>query len=158
MIIRVATLNDLEAILYLFETTIRTTCSKDYTPEQIEAWTQSVQEKDRWRNKIAQQFFLLAEIEGTLAGMGSLEHDNYIDILYVHPEYLRMGVAKAILSKLQEKANKQGCSILSSDVSFTAEPFFSKQGFVIVKKNTFDLRGVAISNYHMKKEIHATEN
>jgi putative acetyltransferase len=39
---------------------------------------------------------------------------------------------------------------LWSDVSITAKPFFERQGFVVIKQQTVNLRGVDLDNYLME--------
>lgn len=149
MIIRQANIDDLEEILMLFVDTINSTCKNEYTKEQIEVWTASAQNKEKWKNKIITQYFIVADIHKEIVGFGSLENDNYIDLIYVHKDHLRKGVANRILNTLKNKAQEYGNKYLTSDVSKTARPFFERNGFKVVKENEFDLNGVLISNYEM---------
>ncbi len=82
-------------------------------------------------------------------GFGSLENENYIDLIYVHKYHLRKGIANRILDSLKNKAEEYGTKSLSSDVSKTAVPFFKRNGFRLLKENEFDLSGVLISKYQM---------
>lgn len=149
MIIRQANADDLEEILNLFVDTINNTCKNDYTKEQIEVWTSSVQNEKKWESKIRTQYFIVAELNKEIVGFGSLENENYIDLIYVHKDHLRKGIANQILDSLKNKAQEYGNKNLTSDVSETARPFFERNGFSVVKENEFDLRGVVISNYRM---------
>ena len=153
MIIRQANIDDLEDILNLFVETIKHTCRNDYTEEQIEVWTSSAHNIERWENKILAQYFIIAEINKEIAGFGSLENENYIDLMYVHKDHLRKGIANRILDALMNRAQEYGKNILSSDVSKTARPFFERNGFTVIKENEFDMNGVLISNYLMTNEV-----
>ncbi len=152
MIIRHANINDLEEILKLFVDTINNTCKNEYTKEQIEVWTSSVQNKEKWKNKIRTQYFIVAELNTEIVGFGSLENESYIDLIYVHKDHLRKGIANLILDSLKNKAQEYGNKNLTSDVSKTARPFFERNGFIVVKKNEFNLNGILISNYRMINE------
>lgn len=150
MTIRRAKINDLEEVLTIFSETIKSTCKRDYSEEQIKVWVSSINDKEKWKNKIINQFFIVVEFENRMVGFGSLEKGDYIDLMYVHKDYLRKGIANRIYQKLKEEAQKNGNKELTSDVSKTARSFFEKAGFVVIKENEFDLKGVKISNYLMK--------
>lgn len=141
---------DLEAVQKLFVETIKSTCKNDYSPAQISVWTSSVQNKERWLGIMRDQHFLVAEIENTIVGFGSLENGNYLDFLYVHKDYLRRGVANYLYQELLAESQQQGFDRLTSDVSKTARPFFETKGFIVVKENKMVKQGVEISNYHME--------
>lgn len=142
---------DLEAVQKLFVETIKSTCKNDYSPAQIAVWTSSVQNKERWLGIMRDQHFLVAEIENTIVGFGSLENGNYLDFLYVHKDYLRRGVANYLYQELLAESQRLGFDRLTSDVSKTARPFFETKGFRVVKENKMVKQGVEISNYHMEQ-------
>ena len=149
--LRHATLNDLNEMQDLFVETIISTCSKDYNDEQINVWTSSVENKDRWRARITNQFFLVAEIDNKIVGYGSLDNGNYLDFLYVHKDFLRKGIANLIYEKLKSESLRHGFDKLTSYVSKTARPFFETKGFKIIKENKNMMNGVEIINYHMSQ-------
>jgi putative acetyltransferase len=154
--IRSALRGDLAAILILFEETIRSTCHVDYTPAQIEAWVAGAQDTARWKKCIETQYFLIALKDEQIIGFASLENPGHIDLLYVHKDHLRKGIASALYDALEAHATLQHSSgglTLTSDVSITARPFFEKQGFTAVKENRRLVRGVEMVNYHMTKRL-----
>ena len=143
---------DLLELQTLFVETIRCTCINDYSREQINAWTASVENKQQWINKIKNQFFLIAEIDGKIVGFGSLGNGNYLDLLYVHKDYLRKGIAEKIYGELANESKRLGFKKITSDVSITAKPFFEKKGFKIEKENKLLIKGIEIINYRMIKQ------
>ena len=149
--LRHATLNDLNEMQALFVETIISTCSKDYNHEQINVWTFSAENKDGWRTRITNQYFLVAEIDNKIVGYGSLDNGNYLDFLYVHKDFLRKGVANLIYEKLKSESLRLGFDKLTSDVSKTARPFFETKGFKIIRENKNMMNGVEIINYHMSQ-------
>lgn len=151
MTIRRAKINDLEELLTIFSETIKSTCKREYSEEQIKVWISSIDDKEKWKNKILNQFFIVVQFENKIVGFGSLEKGDYIDLMYVHKDYLRKGIANRIYESLKEEAQKNGNKKLTSDVSKTARSFFEKVGFVVIRENEFDLKGVKISNYLMKQ-------
>lgn len=77
--IRRANASDLDDLLTLFANTIRFINSRDYNPQQIEAWLSSIHDRDRWLDKIKNQFFILYQEEGLVLGFASLDQGRYIE-------------------------------------------------------------------------------
>lgn len=153
MILRKATLHDLPAVQQVYEETIKVTCKGDYNEEQLDAWAAGAENQSRWTTAIEHQYFLVAYIDETMVGFGSLEDTCYIDFLFVRPAFQEKGVAKAIYNALETEARATGNSAITANVSKTARVFFEKQGFTVVRTNVNRVRGVEIENYHMKKSL-----
>ena len=147
MTIRKAIVEDLDKILNLFVKSIEGSCASDYTPAQRDVWTASVHDKEKWVKRIDNQYFLVAEIGDDMAGFASLDNRNYIDLMFVNPTFQGRGVAKSLLQNLLEHSNEAKITV---HASITAEPFFERNGFKLVKENRFKLRGVDIINYEMQ--------
>jgi putative acetyltransferase len=148
-----ADITDLPAMQNLFVETITYVCSKDYTPDQIKIWTSSIENTQRWTDIIVKQYVQIAWIDGKIVGFGSLDKGNYIDLMYVHKDYQGQGVANAIYTALEQEAIRQGSKSITSDVSFTAKPFFEKKGFIALQKQTFVKQRIEISNFKMEKSL-----
>jgi len=153
MKLRKATTQDLTAILELFKTTVTTINRQDYTPEQIAAWVQSTKNQERWQQRVEQQFFLLVEARDQLVGFGSITATGYLDLLYVHPDFQRMGIAQTLLEALTSYAEGQQAIAITSDVSITARPFFEKNGFLVLQKQENERQGQILVNYKMEKKL-----
>ena len=142
---------DLEELQALFVDTIRATCSNDYNKDQINAWTASVENIDRWNRLISHQYSIVAEIDSKIVGLAALDDPEYLDFLYVHKDYQRRGIANVLFDELKLESLHQGHYKLISDVSITAKQFFESKGFEVVKQNKKEIRGVEITNYRMKE-------
>ncbi|MGB0346667.1 MAG: GNAT family N-acetyltransferase [Balneolaceae bacterium] len=142
---------DLEELQALFVDTIRATCSNDYNKDQINAWTASVENIDRWNRLISHQYSIVAEIDNKIVGLAALDDPEYLDFLYVHKDYQRRGIANVLFDELKLESLHQGHYKLISDVSITAKQFFESKGFEVVKENKKEIRGVEITNYRMKE-------
>lgn len=99
MEIREYTSNDLHEILKPFCDTVLTVNSRDYTFEQIAAWTKNInaQKQD---SSLSAHYPLVAVIDGQIVGFGDMGDSGYLDRLYVHNNYQRMGTATAIFDRL----------------------------------------------------------
>jgi putative acetyltransferase len=150
--LRHANIDDLPEMQALYVETIKSTCKKEYNQEQIFVWTSSVENKARWKEALTHQYFLIAEVENNIVGFGSLENGDYLDFMYVHKDYLRQGIADKLYQALENESQRLECTIMTSDVSKTARPFFEQKGFKVLKENINIIRGVEIVNYRMIKE------
>jgi putative acetyltransferase len=150
-IIRQVTLQDLDGLLTVFTETIRRTCQRDYSEEQRAVWASSAKDTEKWLKCIRTQYFLAAELDDQIVGFASLGQGYYIDFMYVHPGFLRRGIAHQLFVKLQAEANRQGHRALVSDVSITARPFFESKGFRVVRENVHVREGVELINFRMVK-------
>lgn len=150
--IRPAIPADLAGLQDLFTETVKSTCSEDYTPDQIEVWLSATEDQDRWLNKMKDQYFLIAESETEIVGFASLENGDYLDFLYVHKNHLRKGIAGLLYEEIAKEAIRSGAMQLRADVSITAKPFFERKGFTVEKENHLKINGVEISNYRMIKD------
>lgn len=144
-----ASIKNLDEILSLFKNTIEKTCSKDYNTSQISAWTASIENRERWANKIKNQFFIIVKTNNMIVGFASLEQ-GYIDFLYVHHKFLRKGIASLLYESLKRESLNLGFTKLTTHSSKTAFPFFISKGFQLIKENTIIRKGVEISNFEMK--------
>jgi putative acetyltransferase len=153
IILRQATLADLPEMKELFRGTILHVCANEYDAEQRAVWASSSEKTERWENLISEQYVLLAIKDGIIAGFGSLLSGNYLDFMYVHKEYQRQGIADALLSALEAEAIRQKTTVITSDISKTARPFFEKKGYVVVVEQQNPRGDVVLINYKMKKEL-----
>ena len=149
--IRAAIYKDIKKMKNIFVETIINTCKNDYNKKQISAWVSTIENKDRWREIITNQFCILVEKNSKTIGFGSLENGNYIDLMYVDKNYLRKGVANTIYLELKKESQRVGCDKITTNASKTSIPFFESKGFKIVRDNKNILNGIKIVNYHMSQ-------
>ena len=109
---RPAKLGDLGEIQKMFVDTILTICKDDYSPEQIKVWTSSIKNTQRWTDKLSTQYFLIAEFDNKIVGYGSLEDNDYLDLLYIHKDYQRQGIADKLYSEIEKEAIKNGATTI----------------------------------------------
>lgn len=152
-IVRKGQINDLTELQKLFVDTITTICTSDYDKQQIEAWTSSVENKQRWDEIITKQFILVAQDQDKIVGFATLDNGNYFDFLYVHKDHQRQGIAQRLLDDIEAEARRLKQLVLTSDVSKNAKPFFEKKGFKTLEEQTSIRQGVEIINYKMIKQL-----
>ncbi|GAB3650862.1 GNAT family N-acetyltransferase [Echinicola sediminis] len=154
IIIRPAKMEDMSKIQELYVSTILESCKNDYSESQIAAWISSVVNEERWKGALTQEFFLVAEDGNKIIGFGGLENGSYLDFMYVHHDYQRLGLAERLLNALETEALRLGSREITTDASKTSMPFFEKKGFHYIKENKKYINGLEITNYRMSKDIH----
>jgi putative acetyltransferase len=150
---RQARRSDLPEILKLFVEAVKAICAKDYSPEQIKAWTLSIDDTERWITKLEQQYFVIAEANNKIKGYASLEKMNHLDLLYVSKDHQRLGIASKLYDNIEMEAIRRGATSVESDVSITAKPFFEAKGFKTITMQKIKITDVEIINYKMIKEL-----
>lgn len=150
MPIETVSVDDLPEILAVFKASVNS-CSEDYSHDQINAWLSGINNKAKWLERIESQYFICARENG-IQGFASLKSCGEIDVFFVHPNYQNLGVGKGLLKALLSQANKLGVENVTSFVSKTALPFFSNNGFKVIRNNEVVISGVALQNYLMQRK------
>lgn len=144
--------DDLNTIKELIVLSIREVCNRDYDQEQIEAWVGAIEELQHERI-IADDLYSIVAVDGEeIVGFASLQSLEYLDFLYIHPEYTQRGIGNALFEQLTRYALDNGATKMSSDVSITARPFFLKKGFKIISNNEVFIDQIALTNHRMEME------
>lgn len=151
--LRKARLEDLPEMQRLFVETVTSVCCADYDTRQIKAWTSSIENTNRWRNIVEKQFVLLALHCDQIVGFTSLDNGTYIDLLYVHKNCQRQGIARTLYAAIEAEALRQKQPALTADVSLTARPFFERVGFTTLDEQTVVRNGIALTNFKMRKML-----
>jgi putative acetyltransferase len=153
MTIRRAIITDIDPIRKLFYDTITTVNAADYNTEQITAWAAGRDNIARWEARIREQYFYVAEKDGSVAGFASITTGGYLDVLFVSKDFQRQGVAKLLINRIEQTAKELRIATITSDVSITARPFFEKCGFRVITQQSVEVRGVILTNFKMAKNI-----
>lgn len=147
--IRAYTDADAESTLTVYLRAIRETASADYSAEQVEAWAAGHGDIESWAASRRVAGTRLAFVDGRLAGFTDLRDEGYVDMLFVNPDFARMGVATTLLAETIATARRRGMPVLTTHASITARPFFERQGFVVTAECHPVVRGVETTNYAM---------
>lgn len=146
--IRRYTEDDLTAVCELFYETIHSVNAKDYSPRQLFAWARDKNSLRARREDLLQQKTFVAEAGGKTVGFGSIDKNGCLDLLYVHKDFQRSGIATALCDVLE-----RGFSELKTYASVTAKPFFERRGYTVIKRQEVERLGVRLVNYEMRKIV-----
>lgn len=139
---------DCAEMAQLFYDTVHTVNASDYDQEQLDAWATGEVDLESWNLSFLAHHTVVAEQDGIIVGFGDMDETGYLDRLYVHKDYQYMGVATAICDELERNAATKE---FITHASITARPFFEKRGYVVIKEQQVERRGVWLTNFVMKK-------
>lgn len=142
-----------EAVWDVVYRATRETNARDYHPDLIERWAPSDMDMSKWSERINSTNPFVAVIDNHIVGMAELISNGYVDYFYVLPEHQGKGVGKALLAIVEAEAERSGLSTLTADVSVTAQPFFSSQGFEITESRSKVVLGHSAPNFAMTKTL-----
>ena len=137
----------------LFRDSVRGIAARDYTARQLQAWAPDVIDERAFGQRCETRITWVAEVDGRVAGFSDLEPDGHVGMLYVHPDWQRRGVARALLEHVEKTARRIDLRRLYTEASLTARPAFEAMGFRIIVAQTVTLRGESLMNYRMEKRL-----
>jgi len=140
---------DLDAVIGIFLGAIREIAAKDYDRAQIEAWAQA--DRDAWAMRRLSRPTWVAVVGEKPVGFTDLEPDGHLDMMFVHPAHQGVGIATALLERVETAARGQGLARIFTEASITARPFFERRGFRLLAAQIVRVRGQALANFRMEK-------
>lgn len=124
----------------------------DYSAEQRAAWAPEQPPRD-WDRQIALAQAVVAELDGVPVGFSDLQADGYVTFFYVSGNAAGQGIGTCLMHELFERARNQCLSSLTSDVSRTAQPFFERFGWSVLRQQRLRRAGVVLHNARMIKKF-----
>jgi putative acetyltransferase len=145
---------DVPQIARLYYETVHRVNARDYGPEQIAAWAPRVYTDAFWLQRFRRYRVFVAEEEGKAVGFAELAPDDgAVDCFYVHHAHKGRGVGAALMGRIEREARRRGATRLIADASLTAEPFFRRMGFRVVRRQVKIYRNRAFKQAAMEKRI-----
>lgn len=144
---------DARALAHLFFDSVRNGTTKFYSAEQRQAWARAVPEELSWATRLGQATTFVAENYGEIAGFMTIDNTGYIDLAFVRSDLTGQGIGSALFERVCDHAVRQGMSLLHTQASEMAKPFFAKHGFNLVKSQTINRENVALINHVMDKRL-----
>lgn len=146
--------SDVPVIVRLYYDTVIHVNSRDYTPEQIQAWSPGVWPDSFWRERFKRAYkVFIAEIAGEIVGFSEYHADGHVDTFDVHYEHQGQGVGARLMQCIEEEANRTGVNKLYLEASITGRPFFARMGFDVVGETVKEYRGAVFRQALMEKRL-----
>jgi GNAT superfamily N-acetyltransferase len=127
--------------------------ARDYGPEQIRAWAPRVYPDAFWLRRFRRYEVFVAEDDRAVVGFVELGRAGEIDCFYVHHGHQHRGIGAALMARIERAALARGNSRVIADVSITAESFFRRMGFRVVRRQIKLYRNRAFKQAVMEKRL-----
>ncbi len=144
---------DRDALITLFYETVHTVNAAHYRPEQLDAWAPKTPLWEHWNRVFNRPAFVVAELDGVIAGFGDLDENGVFDHLFVHKDYQGQGIASCICFCVERLALYRGITAIKTEASITARPFFERKGYRVINEQKKPCRGQILINYIMEKKL-----
>lgn len=153
MKIRRAIFTDIDEIAELYRDTIIAVDAKDYTEEQIGAWSSTWNNQEGWVRRLEDQYFYVALIENKIVGFASVDKFGYFDLLYVHKDFQNQGIATKLAAKIEETAKDLDVKELTVQASVNAKPLFEHLGYKVTGEKHKTVNNVPFTNTILTKTL-----
>jgi putative acetyltransferase len=155
VLIRVFLDEDADALAALFHASVRQIAIRDYSIEQVAAWSPSPPDATNYLSRSRDGRLILVAVndDGEPVGYGDLEPDGHVDHLYCRPDVVGTGVGSALCAALEAAATERGIARLYLEASEAARRLLERRGFIVERRNDFTRNGVAIHNYRMTRTV-----
>jgi GNAT superfamily N-acetyltransferase len=123
----------------------------------LESWASGLKAEGcvRAMNSIG-EVFLVADIlarGGALAGFCSYAGDR-VHGLYIHPDWVRRGLAGAMLARAEAAILAAGARRIALTASLIAHPLYARRGYATVRRVKWKTRGgLVIEAFAMEKKM-----
>lgn len=144
---------DLHAVMDLFYVTVHEVNKNDYSEEQLDAIAPKDANEYHWEKSLEKNHTIVVEEDDKLIAFGNIGKTGYLDRLYVHPDYLRKGIASKLVEDLEEYAKKHGSHVINVTSSITSKAFFESKGYAVIEEQINERRGERLLRYLMEKKI-----
>jgi putative acetyltransferase len=144
---------DAPRLVALFRESVETLAEEFYDEDQRAAWAARAEDEAAFAARLAQALTIVAVVEKEIAGFATLEKNETIEMLYIHPDFARQGVGATLLDALEKLAAARGTTTLEVEASDAARDFFTKRGFTAQSRNTVEIDGEWLGRTRMSKAL-----
>lgn len=133
----------------LFYNTVHTINAKDYSKEQLDVWASGKIDLKKWDRSFQHHYSVVATENGRIIGFGDIDDTGYLDRLYVHKDYQRVGIGTAMCNELEYSVDAES---ITTHASITAKAFFENRGYQVIKEQQVERQGIYLINFVMIKK------
>ncbi|WP_380163941.1 GNAT family N-acetyltransferase [Jannaschia sp. R86511] len=145
---------DAAATYGVFRAAVRRTALSHYTEAQVEAWAPDDVNLDRWARRRAEAWTVVAVDDDRVVGFADLTDGGELDMLFVHPDAARRGVAHALVATVTAEASRRGLRRVDVRASRVLQPLLERLGFVVdVDRPGNRTRGEVLANAAMHLDL-----
>ncbi|MCP9818279.1 GNAT family N-acetyltransferase [Synechococcus sp. Cruz-9H2] len=146
---------DLEEVREVYRDAVLSQAPQLYTPEQVRAWADVVQESSPFEEILAKGLGL-ASCSGAgevIEAFAVLEPLDRISLLYCRGRASRQGRATSLLRALEALARGYGSQRLRTEASFLSRPLFEREGWSVDWIEELTITSVPFRRFRMVKDL-----
>lgn len=156
--IRNAGFDDTDELRTLFKDTVTHVNTKDYTAEETADWAACGDDDAHWHRLMGEYRFMTAEDgHSRIVGFTSVDDNGHLHSMFTHKDFLRQGIASALLEAAESHARGHGATRMTAEVSITARPFFEKRGYTVTAGQRVKAKNMYMTNFRMEKRLTPAE-
>jgi len=129
MIIRRFDPADAQPCRDVFYAAVRIGAAGHYTQAELIDWVAEDVMSEGWGDWLGRHFTVVAEDAGRVVGFFMLEADGYLNMAFVHPEFHRRGVGRALYDAVLAEARARHMPVLTVWASRLFAPFLRRAGW-----------------------------
>ena len=157
--IRVALQSDTVELKQLFQNTVLAINRRDYSQAEVEDWASCGDNLANIKDMIKTHYFIVAvNQQSEIVGFSSITPQGYLHSMFVHKDFQGKGIAIMLLNEIEQYAITNGIMRITSEVSFTARPFFEKRGYRVEEEQKRKANQLSLTNFWMAKQMIYPEN
>lgn len=123
-----------------------------YTFNQRRAWAGDAIEAARWQ-EAAEMTGFVAQIDDEPVGFMTIDDAGHIEFAFVLPSVAGTGIGRKLYEAVEAKARAAGATTLTVEASEVAKPFFERQGWTALFRQSVVRRNVTLTNHKMEKAL-----
>ena len=144
---------DAPALAALFRASVEELAREDYSEAQVEAWAALADDEAAFAQRLASELTVVALVGGEIAGFASLKGADKLDMLYVHPAFVRRGVGSGLCEAMEKLAGARKAPVLTAEVADCAQGFFAARNYAAQQRNMVFLGDEVLGNTTMIKKL-----
>ncbi|USG61413.1 GNAT family N-acetyltransferase [Sneathiella marina] len=145
--------SDAQQTARVFYDSVHIGAASFYSLAQRQAWAPEIPKPPLWGQRLANATTMVAVKNNRVVGFMSLTGGGMLDLAYVLPAVMGMGVAEDLYRKILEIAQDRDLVALGTEASHMARRFFLKHGWREVTEQTVERNGVELTNFLMAKYL-----
>ena len=148
---------DAVATYEVFHAAVRRTALACYSPAQVRAWAPDEVDMDRWAARRAAAWTIVAveRDHDRVIAFADLTDAGEMDMLFVHPDHARAGIAATLVARVVDQATSRGLNSVEVHASKVLQPLLTRLGFTTDQDHVDNhRRGQVLVNATMHLDLH----
>lgn len=153
--VRACAPEDAVAAYEVFRAAVRRTALARYTLAQVHAWAPDEVDMQRWASRRAAAWTIVVVHGERVVGFADLTEAGEMDMLFVHPDHARAGIATTLVTRVVAEATRRGLERIEVHASKVLQPLLARLGFAVDQHHVdHHRRGQILANATMHLDLH----